>query len=94
MKHEASIRLHSYYQYCIAYNTRLPKMMSRNLSFSAVLAVLLSTPAAAFAPSSRLARKSSLSMSAALIVQNKGGGHGELGESITMSMSTMMKERF
>lgn len=58
-------------------------MMSKNVSFSAVMAVLLSAPAAAFMPSSRpshiAARKSSLSMSAALIVQNKGGGHGELG---------------
>ena len=58
-------------------------MMSKNVSFSAVMAVLLSAPAAAFMPSSRpshsAVRKSSLSMSAALIVQNKGGGHGELG---------------
>lgn len=39
--------------------------------------------AAAFQSSSRLGmrKSSSLSMSAALIVQNKGGGHGELGKS-------------
>mmetsp|Transcript_20889 Transcript_20889/g.31378 ORF Transcript_20889/g.31378 Transcript_20889/m.31378 type:complete len:403 (-) Transcript_20889:318-1526(-) len=58
-------------------------MMSKNTNFAAILAVLLSGPASAFAPSNRpshaAARKSSLSMSAALIVQNKGGGHGELG---------------
>ncbi len=60
-------------------------MMCRSVSFSAILAVLLASPAAAFMPTSRpfhsAATKSSLSMSAALIVQNKGGGHGELGES-------------
>jgi hypothetical protein len=63
----------------------ISKMMSRNVSLSAILATLLAAPAAAFMPSSRpshsAATKSSLSMSAALIVQNKGGGHGELGES-------------
>ncbi len=58
--------------------------MSKNTNIAAVLAVLLSGSASAFAPSNRpshvAARKSSLSMSAALIVQNKGGGHGELGK--------------
>jgi hypothetical protein len=58
-------------------------MISKNVSFSVVLAVLLSAPVVAFMPSNRpshvAAKKSSLSMSAALIVQNKGGGHGELG---------------
>lgn len=60
-----------------------PNMMSKNVSFSAIMATLLSAPAAAFMPSRpshATARKSSLSMSAALIVQNKGGGHGELGK--------------
>lgn len=49
---------------------------------AAVLAALLSVTHG-FAPiaSSNVRRGSSLSMSAALIVQNKGGGHGELGTS-------------
>lgn len=57
----------------------------KSINFSAVLAVLIagSNSAYGFAPSARpshaAARKSSLSMSSALIVQNKGGGHGELG---------------
>jgi hypothetical protein len=51
-----------------------------------VSAALLSSTAgvSAFTPSFRpnagIRSKSSLSMSAALIVQNKGGGHGELGK--------------
>lgn len=55
---------------------------------SAVLASLLSSSASAFVVSNRYGvwntRRvgSSLSMSSALIVQNKGGGHGELGYQI------------
>ena len=59
-------------------------MMTKSVAFSALMAAVLSAPAVAFMPSSRpshaAARKSSLSMSSALIVQNKGGGHGELGK--------------
>jgi hypothetical protein len=47
-------------------------------------ALVFSAGVGAFAPSSRLGGNakstSNLHMSAALIVQNKGGGHGELGK--------------
>ena len=53
---------------------------------SALCVALCVASAAAFAPSARLARsarrrapRSALSMSTCLIVQNKGGGHGEIG---------------
>lgn len=59
-------------------------MMFKITSFAVVLTALHSGSVFAFAPSNRpyhaAARKSSLSMSAALIVQNKGGGHGEIGK--------------
>ena len=62
----------------------------------AVVSFLLAAPSAAFVPSSRpsraAARKSSLNMSAALIVQNKGGGHGELGTSIYLHISLRQEE--
>jgi hypothetical protein len=49
-----------------------------------VSAVFLCVSTSAFAPNYRgnvgFQSKTSLSMSAALIVQNKGGGHGELGK--------------
>ena len=61
-------------------------MMFGKSSYAAVMALFLSGSVVAFMPSSRpshsAARKSSLSMSAALIVQNKGGGHGEIGKFI------------
>ena len=64
-------------------------MLFNKSSNIAVIAALLACPASAFIPSNRpshaAARKSSLSMSAALIVQNKGGGHGELGTLDTLS---------
>jgi nucleoside-diphosphate-sugar epimerase len=56
-----------------------------------VSAALLSTGVSAFSPSFRpnagVRSKSSLSMSAALIVQNKGGGHGELGFQLAKNLS-------
>mmetsp|Transcript_27097 Transcript_27097/g.74718 ORF Transcript_27097/g.74718 Transcript_27097/m.74718 type:complete len:383 (+) Transcript_27097:48-1196(+) len=45
----------------------------------ALLSVLSALSASAFAPPSKGQVSSSLCMSSALIVQNKGGGHGELG---------------
>jgi hypothetical protein len=57
-------------------------MMMMQTAIIAVALCLLSSPALGFAPNhgSHFQRTSSLSMSAnALIVQNKGGGHGELG---------------
>lgn len=61
--------------------------MIYNHKFLVVIVALtfFASPLAAFTPSSRLSStaantpKSSLFMSTALIVQNKGGGHGELG---------------
>lgn len=52
------------------------------LNFALISATLLVNNAQAFAPSkpAALHPSTSLSMSAALIVQNKGGGHGELGK--------------
>lgn len=59
--------------------------------------VLLASDASAFMPSSRpshaasKASSSALSMSAALIVQNKGGGHGEIGTLVSlMQMSCLL----
>ena len=56
---------------------------NRALTFALTLASALNGPALAFAPSNKCSHvsgpKTALSMSAALIVQNKGGGHGELG---------------
>jgi len=60
------------------------------------VAALFSTvwlvPALAFSPHRNVFRKgSSLSMSSALIVQNKGGGHGELGYQLAKALSTNSK---
>jgi len=75
--------------------------MLKNVSFSALMAVLLASDATAFMPSSRPSHataaskasfsSSSLSMSAALIVQNKGGGHGELGFQLAKTLSSNSK---
>ena len=58
-------------------------MLFKSTNIAVVLAAFL-PGSFAFVPSNRpyhaTARKSSLSMSSALIVQNKGGGHGELGK--------------
>jgi hypothetical protein len=58
--------------------------MFKIINATSALAILLTGSTNAFVPSNKpfhaSARKSSLSMSAALIVQNKGGGHGEIGE--------------
>lgn len=57
------------------------KMLSIHSVVVAILALCVS-PTRAFMPSSTrqaASRRSFLSMSSALIVQNKGGGHGELG---------------
>jgi nucleoside-diphosphate-sugar epimerase len=74
-------------------------MMSKSIDFAAVLAVLLSGSASAFAPSNRSSHaasaavrgETSLSMSAALIVQNKGGGHGELGFQLAKTLQNNSK---
>jgi len=53
------------------------------VSGTAIIFANCSVGANAFAPRARLSSRSSstdLHMSAALIVQNKGGGHGELGK--------------
>lgn len=64
-------------------------------SYAAVMALFLSGSVVAFMPSSRpshsAARKSSLSMSAALIVQNKGGGHGEIGFQLAKNLQSNSK---
>lgn len=64
-------------------------MVSKVTYIQAVTAILFSVNhASAFLPShvpsrgTRVSGKSSLHMSAALIVQNKGGGHGELGKNL------------
>jgi nucleoside-diphosphate-sugar epimerase len=60
----------------------------------AILSVFLSASASAFQSSNNIGSfrsKSSLSMSAALIVQNKGGGHGELGYQLAKTLSTNPK---
>jgi hypothetical protein len=62
--------------------TMMTTIMMMMQTAIAVALCLLSSPALGFAPNhgSHFQRTSSLSMSAnALIVQNKGGGHGELG---------------
>ena len=68
--------------------SKLETMIFKHMNIAALLAVLLSAKSSVsafgFIPSNRpshaAARKSSLSMSSALIVQNKGGGHGEIGK--------------
>lgn len=55
-------------------------------------AILLAAGASAFSPRGRPARPcTSLSMSSALIVQNKGGGHGELGFQLAKNLSANSK---
>eukprot|EP00568_Trieres_chinensis_P006629 CAMPEP_0183291060 /NCGR_PEP_ID=MMETSP0160_2-20130417/618_1 /TAXON_ID=2839 ORGANISM="Odontella Sinensis, Strain Grunow 1884" /NCGR_SAMPLE_ID=MMETSP0160_2 /ASSEMBLY_ACC=CAM_ASM_000250 /LENGTH=378 /DNA_ID=CAMNT_0025451813 /DNA_START=57 /DNA_END=1193 /DNA_ORIENTATION=- len=72
--------------------------VTRSAPFAALAAVLLLSSgggADAFAPSKAssfaLRRGSSLSMSAALIVQNKGGGHGELGYQLAKNLQSNPK---
>ena len=63
------------------------------LTLALALATVLCGPALAFAPSNKCShssgQKTALSMSAALIVQNKGGGHGELGRIFLKLNSTI-----
>jgi len=75
--------------------------MMKAICFAAFLAVLSTTTTNAFVANNRLstaatkaATRSSLSslhMSAALIVQNKGGGHGELGFQLAKNLSNNPK---
>lgn len=64
------------------------------MHFSLAIAVLVSSPLGAhsFNVSPKSVRvRSSLSMSSALIVQNKGGGHGELGYQIAKKLQSNPK---
>eukprot|EP00560_Eucampia_antarctica_P005605 CAMPEP_0197832508 /NCGR_PEP_ID=MMETSP1437-20131217/15113_1 /TAXON_ID=49252 ORGANISM="Eucampia antarctica, Strain CCMP1452" /NCGR_SAMPLE_ID=MMETSP1437 /ASSEMBLY_ACC=CAM_ASM_001096 /LENGTH=401 /DNA_ID=CAMNT_0043435923 /DNA_START=47 /DNA_END=1252 /DNA_ORIENTATION=+ len=66
--------------------------MIKSSSLSIILAAFLSTSASAFGISNHYGSQtikragSSLSMSSALIIQNKGGGHGELGFQIAKAL--------
>jgi hypothetical protein len=65
------------------------KMIAR----AALVTGLLSATVSGFVPNheSFVRTKSSLSMSAALIVQNRGGGHGELGYQLAKNLSSNPK---
>ena len=67
-------------------------MTTTMISRAAIVVGLLSVSVTGFAPSHQsYARvRSSLSMSSALIVQNKGGGHGELGKIVSRTQFGMM----
>jgi len=72
-------------------------MMTKATSLTAILAALLASSSDAFIGSNRVSNaastkaSSSLYMSAALIVQNKGGGHGELGFQLAKNLSSNPK---
>jgi hypothetical protein len=67
--------------------------MKMMIARAAFVAGLLSATVSGFVPNLRsfVRSKSSLSMSAALIVQNKGGGHGELGYQLANNLSSNPK---
>ena len=72
-------------------NLLIWKMFDSRVLFSAAL---LASGASSFTPSLRSnagqRSKTNLHMSAALIVQNKGGGHGELGKCLSVAAMSRM----
>jgi len=65
---------------------------------SLAIVLYLFAGAVAFVPStpvkSHVARSSNLHMSSALIIQNKGGGHGELGKCLSFFMVLYTRTRY